>query len=290
MKKCYLFWLLLLALSFKTYAQADLEAKAAYLLAEEKYGKGDMKATLEYLDEAAGKLGSANAKILYLKIMAQRELANKDQRYLTKLDSTIALFQNSPDAKAFNEEKALEIMKIKLELKKELARIPSAKDAAAMAAAGIKLYESEHPDWPLGAPTKTIKNQHSDLFRTFTVINNDQGAHYVNINATQGTSVFSFRNDRLFRYQEKYFDYKDDDLEHTKGKATFASVLENFRKKFGYLPIPEIVDQPQNGKLHTESYIWKDGDKTILLMVSYFDVYQKGYSNALSDITDNSIK
>ena len=290
MKKCYLFWLLLLALSFKTYAQADMEAKAAYLLAEEKYGKGDMKATLEYLDEAAAKLGSANAKILYLKIMAQRELANKDQRYLAKLDSTINLFQNSPDAKTFNEDKALEIMKLKLELKRELARIPSAKDAAAMAAAGIKLYESEHPDWPLGAPIKTIKDQHGNLFKIFTAVNNSQGTSYVNVDATSGTSVFSFRNGRLFRYQEKYFDYKNDDLEHTKGKAALIPVLETFRKKFGYLPIPQILDQPQNSKLYSESYLWKDGDKTVTLMVAYSDMYEVGYSYALSDIIDYSIK
>lgn len=290
MKKCYLFWLLLLAVSFKTYAQADLEAKAAYLLAEEKYGKGDMKSALQYLDEAATKLGSANAKILYLKIMAQRELANKDQRYLTKLDSTISIFQSSADAKLFNEDKTLEVMKIKLELKRELDKIPNGKDAAAMAVIGINAYESEHTDWPLGASFETIKAHHASLIKSFTLLNNAQGTHYVNVNATYGTSVFSFRNGRLFRYQEKYFDYKDDDLEHTKGKAALAPVLETFRKKFGYLPIPEIVDQPQNGKLHSESYVWKHGDKTVNLMVSFFDINKTGYSYCLSEIIDNAIK
>jgi hypothetical protein len=290
MKKCYLFWLLLLAVSLKTYAQADLEAKAAYLLAEEKYGKGDMKAALQYLDDATAKLGTPIAKILYLKVMIQRDLANKDQRYLAKLDSTITLFQSSPDSKTFNEEKALEVMKIKLELKKELANIPVGKDTAAMATIGINAYESEHADWPLGASLETIRANHGNLIKSFSRVNNTQGNHYINMTVKSGISVFGFRNGRLFRYQEKHFDYKDDDLAHSKGKAAAVPVLEEFKKKFGYLPVPIIEDVAQNN-VHSERYVWKNGNKSVYLLVAFSDFINKsGYSFCLSEIIDDSIK
>src|SRR3569623_972368 len=103
MLKYLLFLLCCIFFNVTSFAQTNQEeAKAAYLLAEESYAKGDMKSTVQYLDEAGNKLGSVNAKILYLKIMAKRELANRDQSYFAKLDSTIALFQKLPEASTFN--------------------------------------------------------------------------------------------------------------------------------------------------------------------------------------------
>ncbi|SJZ98326.1 hypothetical protein [Sediminibacterium ginsengisoli] len=95
-----------------------IEAKAAYLLAEESYGKGDYKKTLEFLSQVREALGNTNCKILYLQIMATRELHAKDSANNDILP-LILQFEKSPDYPNFNEEKALEISKLKLLVKSE---------------------------------------------------------------------------------------------------------------------------------------------------------------------------
>jgi hypothetical protein len=76
------------------YAQnKGAEAKAAYLLAEEQFNAAKYETCISYLDDAVKSLGAANSKILYLKIMAQRELAKKDTNYVSKLITTIDAFE-----------------------------------------------------------------------------------------------------------------------------------------------------------------------------------------------------
>lgn len=49
------------------YSQVnETEAKAAYMLAEENYGKANYPVALTFLKNAKLKLGGANCKILYL--------------------------------------------------------------------------------------------------------------------------------------------------------------------------------------------------------------------------------
>ena len=95
------------------------EAKAAYLLAEESYGKGDYKNALEFLRTAREALGGTNCKVLYLQIMATRELYAKDSSVNSKLLPLILEFEKSADYASFNEEKSLEITKLKLLIKAE---------------------------------------------------------------------------------------------------------------------------------------------------------------------------
>ncbi len=103
-----------------TIAQSrDSEAKAAYMLAEESYGKGDYKKTLEFLRQVREVLGGTNCKVLYLQIMATRELYTKDTSSNNHVLSLISEFEKSPDYANFNEEKSLEISKLKLLIKDE---------------------------------------------------------------------------------------------------------------------------------------------------------------------------
>ena len=95
------------------------EAKAAYLLAEESYGKGDYKTALDFLQQVKTNMGKSNCKILYLEIMATRELYAKDSSNAEKLLPLITEFEKSSDFADFNEEKTLEIIKLKLLLKGE---------------------------------------------------------------------------------------------------------------------------------------------------------------------------
>lgn len=144
---------------------AQAEAKAAYLLAEESFGKGDYKTTLEFLKQAREALGAPNCKMLYLEIMTTRELYAKDSTLNSRLMALITEFEKSPDYATFNEEKSLEITKLKLLAKKE---IKAAADKAALDAItkvaqeknfmeivnrwgkfGISLDEVDkaHPEW-----------------------------------------------------------------------------------------------------------------------------------------------
>jgi len=119
MKRIWLIGLLVIAGYFSQAQKSEVEAKAAYLLAEEFYGKGDYKAALDYLQQVKVSLGGSNCKILYLEIMATRELHTKDPSLADKVLPLIAEFEKSSDYADFNEEKSLEISKLKLLMKGE---------------------------------------------------------------------------------------------------------------------------------------------------------------------------
>lgn len=115
MRKLIFFLILLLFSCTSISAQlSNAEAKAAYLLAEEAYGKSDWKKTLSYLEECKRKLESTNCKILYLQIMAETELSKTNPSYYDSVLRSVADFEKAPDVKDFNEEKTLEVMKAKL--------------------------------------------------------------------------------------------------------------------------------------------------------------------------------
>lgn len=128
-------------------AQAnEREAKAAYLLAEESYGKGDYKSTLEFLGQVREALGSTNCKILYLQIMATRELYAKDTSNNSKLLSLILEFEKSPDYANFNEEKSVEISKLKLLAKGEQKAAREEQDRQLNKLAELKIAREKRID------------------------------------------------------------------------------------------------------------------------------------------------
>jgi hypothetical protein len=138
--------------SFISFGQtAATEAKAAYLLAEEAYTANDWKGTLSYLEECKKKIGTPNSKILYLQVMTEMELAKTDSTYNHAALKTIAMFEKAPDVKDFNEEKVLEVMKIKIRLQQILEQ--SAKD---------QLARGERAKWmkTLGGTIVTEKDGH----------------------------------------------------------------------------------------------------------------------------------
>src|SRR4051812_1507668 len=106
MNKLLITWCLIL-LGISCCAQTNSsEAKAAYMLAEESYGKGDYKTALDYLTQVKSSLGSANCKVLYLEIMVTRELYSKENNSSEKLLDLISQFEKSPDYASYNPEKA----------------------------------------------------------------------------------------------------------------------------------------------------------------------------------------
>jgi len=116
MKK--LFWMLVFVIAGHiAKAQSNaVEAKAAYMLAEENYDKENYPLALSYLKKTQKSLGFSNCKILYLQIQIEKEISKKQNNYRDSLIKTISAFQGSPDIKDFNEDKVLEVIKMKMEL------------------------------------------------------------------------------------------------------------------------------------------------------------------------------
>src|SRR5687767_1870485 len=93
-----LFFLVLMGFSLSVHAQTNaVEAKAAYMLAEESYDKGDYPGALKFLQTTKNNLGSVNSKILYLETQAYAELYKVDKSYSSQLIKSIQAFQAAPD-------------------------------------------------------------------------------------------------------------------------------------------------------------------------------------------------
>ena len=104
--------------SLKSIAQINAsEAKATYILAEEAFSTSEWKSALGYLEECKKHLGKANAKVLYMQIMTELEIAKTEPSYYDKALKTIATFEKAPDVKLFTEEKVLEVSKLKYKIK-----------------------------------------------------------------------------------------------------------------------------------------------------------------------------
>jgi hypothetical protein len=117
MRKFITLIVLMCSIQIQSYAQGNqIEAKAAYLLAEESFAKGDYEETLNYLKSAAKNLGATNSKLLYLQVQTELELYKKDSSYYEQVIKTISEFQNSADVGSFAEEKVVDIAKTKMQL------------------------------------------------------------------------------------------------------------------------------------------------------------------------------
>jgi len=135
------------------------EAKAAYMLAEEEFAAGKYAASISYLDEAAAKLRGANAKILYLKIMALSELVKTSSDSLQGLNNAISAFEKTPDFSSFNEDKQIEVMKLKMKLGRE------AKFGREISAIEAMVYSNmQIKGWQLGNTLEETKKAHPDYF------------------------------------------------------------------------------------------------------------------------------
>jgi len=103
---------LLLFISALAFSQNDMKARVEYEDAETAFASGDFLKTISHLEEAKKLLKKENPKILYLQILAERELAKKDTLYFPKVKNTIERIEKLPDFKSFPEEKKMEIYKM----------------------------------------------------------------------------------------------------------------------------------------------------------------------------------
>lgn len=120
MKKKLLLIILCIAPIILFAQENETEAMAAYMLAEESYASGDYASSLKFLEKAEEKLGNTNSKLLYLKIQIQSELYKNDKLYYDRIMKTISHFQVGPDINNFNQDKVLEVVKMKMAMENKM--------------------------------------------------------------------------------------------------------------------------------------------------------------------------
>lgn len=227
------------------YSQINqTEAKAAYLLAEESYGKGDYKTALRYLELTKKSLGSSNSKMLYLWIQTEIEISKTEPGNNDKILALIDEFEKLSDVDSFSEEKVLEIAKIKLTLKTQLsdAKEKAQKEAKEklLTEEVIKAYE-KNLDFPLGSSLAELKVKHPDFAE-------DYKKRYVKRKEVGGKGVFNYKqmlltfdHDVLIQiFEDKYLFNYIGSGSFVKGKAENKIILDDFISKYGNLPKPNI--------------------------------------------------
>jgi hypothetical protein len=274
----------------------ETEAKASYMLAEENYGKGNYPVALSFLKNAKANLGGANCKILYLQIQIESELAKTRKNYRDSLLKTIAAFQTSADIKDFNEDKVLEVVKMKLEIAQK-----AAEEAALLAeqkAAEEAKSEKNFKDWRftaglnVGLTLQEAEKMYPAWFRrTKTEASQDYpGLQMITSKPVSGTnytttaSIF-IKNNKIVG-NRLLLEYEEGDSKKNNYETFKKSMLDERdrnNKLFGF----EAISLPSVEGL---GFVWKKKGKTFSRV--WTNITKKGdgfYGIYISDIVDESL-
>lgn len=294
--RSYLIFSFLLVLSFPAFAQInETEAKASYMLAEENYGKGNYPVALTFLKNAKANLGGANCKILYLQIQIESELAKTRKNYRDSLLKTIATFQAAPDIKDFNEDKVLEVVKMKLEIAQKLAEETAL--LAEQKAAEEAKREKTFKDWRfnaglnLGLTVKEAEKMYPAFFRrTKTEPSLDYpGLEMITSKPVEGSNFITIAS--IFIKNNKIvgnrilIEYEERGSKKNNYETFRKSMLEERdrnNKLFGF----EAISLPSVDGL---GFVWKKNGKTFTR--NWTKIIRKGdgfYGVYVSDIVDES--
>lgn len=281
-KKIIFIFLSCLALNLRAQ-NSQTEAKAAYLLAEESYGKGDYLTALDFLKQVKTTMGKSNCKILYLEIMATRELFPK----IEDGDKVIALidkFKKSPDYENFAEEKVLEIAKLELTLKANLKVFKQKKDEEnALNAAQEKAFNEIHnrlgprnislAELDSLMPLLKVKEwKRLEGYECYAA----PGFHY---DPKSGKRTgFNWTVDKGVNYKRKFMNvcvvnglvnsyttflvYNEDKNNGRKAHEESIEIVKGYTQKLGFAPAYT------SGTL-SSVYEWKRGERTIILSLIY---------------------
>lgn len=294
--RSYLIFSFLLVLSFPAFAQInETEAKASYMLAEENYGKGNYPVALTFLKNAKANLGGANCKILYLQIQIESELAKTRKNYRDSLLKTIATFQAAPDIKDFNEDKVLEVVKMKLEIAQKLAEETAL--LAEQKAAEEAKREKTFKDWRfnaglnLGLTVKEAEKMYPAFFRrTKTEPSLDYpGLEMITSKPVEGSNFITIAS--IFIKNNKIvgnrilIEYEERGSKKNNYETFRKSMLEERdrnNKLFGF----EAISLPSVDGL---GFVWKKNGKTFTRNWTKIIRKEDGfYGTYVSDIVDES--
>jgi hypothetical protein len=271
MKKMFVCYFSLLVCTTAIFAQdKQREAKAAYLLAEESFGKGDYKATLDFLQQTRTSLGAVNCKILFLQIMATREMYAKDPQVSNRILPLIDEFEKSADYKDFTEEKILEISKLKLlmKLQQKALKEKTDKENTDKAANAVleKAFEEVHSslgpfkitqeelarqksEWEIGnwKFSKKIKLYLAPGIEVNTV-NPSENFPFFAADKDLKNKTISFYIDPagLIRQYSSILVYTDKKMNSLTPEASLKeadAVIEAYKKKLGVEPRVETIEQ-----------------------------------------------
>lgn len=274
------------------------EAKAAYMLAEESYDKANYPAALSYLKNAQKSLGGSNSKILYLQIQIEKEISKTQNNYRDSLIKTISAFQVAPDIKDFNEDKVLEVIKMKIELEQLVAREKSIitekklEDSLRIVTDSIEKVKKLSllffaDGWELGQslesaqkkiPTYFLKTkvEPSQIFPNLKIITSEAEpklAIYVNSN----NKIIGFRK---ITETKKIFTYMGHEIDRDRREAF---IYNQYKEAFGFEPSSFSIKGRKGGKKWT-----KDGKTGIVSWVKHSALFF--YAEFYEDLIDESIK
>ena len=258
---------LFLFISVLAFPQNDTKAKIEYEDAETAFASGDFTKTLSHLEEAKKILKKENAKILYLQILAERELARKDTAYFSTVKKTIEKFEKSPGYKPFSEEKKGEIYKI-------YERLDSEKEAVVNEMKDTRNKESafqnfSFKDWELDVNIDELKEKHkeSKFFKARPKKPkkpHDYFGYHLFPMGKYGfdlTAVLLNDKDVVKGYMFTY------DYSRYKGNVSISSiqqiyqpVIEEHTKKFGFKPQTDEKEK-------SIEYTWKKNGKTVVFQI-----------------------
>lgn len=266
----------------------EMEARAAYLLAEESYGRGEYQNTLNYLDAAQKNLGVANSKILFLKIQAMSEISKTNKAVQPQLLKAIEQFQKAPDFRNFNEEKVLEVVKLKMvltaEMQKAAAELKQKQDAEM---AREKLFADQFPNWPLNVHLSSVQEANKDslLFKEKVKVVDSKKATYVkhhmaglrfgdyfpsipdNYSANNVISAYTTKEGTVVAYDRVI--YRKSKKEKGAGLEVSRAEILNMINKQNERLGPATISYQVAGQT-TGYYTWKHGNKSIIWMVHLY--------------------
>lgn len=299
MNKFILILILLCSTQICAYAQGNqIEAKAAYLLAEESFAKGDYASTLEYLETATKSLGTTNSKLLYLQIQAELEIYKTDRSYYDQLIKSISDFQNSADVKSFTEDKVLEVAKTKMLLLKEKEQDIKNKEEAERRKAQHDLNFGNYAfkSWPFGVTFDELKITHKDrrFFQKKTKKREEENTglrksglmhHYPNEVVLEGGGINVILFPIAVYFDDIYGVITEDNIVTGYRKAIYwmsnkndqgisreqaavdvKAIVNDLSNHFGFEP--EYIQQKRSSSIYRGIYRWSSGNKVVSLYTS----------------------
>lgn len=291
MQKGFCVFVLLLVFG-PLYSQVnETEAKAAYMLAEENYGKANYPVALTFLKKAKANLGGANCKILYLQIQIESELAKTQGNYRDSLWQTIAAFQTSPDIKEFNEDKVLEVVKMKLEMEQKGIEEKDLKEKRMTdSLSKEKLFRefSWTTGWEFGQTLEDAEKKHPDFFRRTSSEKSGLFPGLKLISSKDVTSLSVYVNDNKkivgFRSNMGYPKLISKFQDYASARDLKMKMVDTYTRLFGFSPVISYVT-PDGLQ-----YTWRKNQKSVI--VSWM-VYKNGngfYGNEYWYAVDSAIQ
>jgi hypothetical protein len=247
-----------------------MEARAAFILAEEEFAANRYENSLKFIEQAAAKPGNASPQLLYLKIKCLQALNQKDIKYTADLKSSIEAFEKSQGLASFPEDKQLDVMKIKLRLSQGVALATG--DFTESMTETFKKYQPN--GFRLGMTLEEAKQLKPNFFAKASKapVPNDNTAESYTLFESGGSvlNIITFKNGRV-TFINGAITTSGENKSFSKGKAA----LDNFLQYFTGTPEVKTEEKSytKNDTTIETVYTWKEGN--VIATIRYSTVTYK---------------